>query len=110
MKSSEYRSIICHGEDEKCFTVFGRKMLICSRCLGVYLGMIFGVLLGFFMGLDIDGGVLFLLTIIVLIPFVLDGLLQELEFLESTNPRRFITGISVGIMLGLDIVWISGRM
>ncbi len=110
MKSSEYRSIICHGEDEKCFTVFGRKMPICSRCLGVYLGMIFGVILGFFMDLENHGGLLFILTVVVLIPFTLDGLLQELNVLESTNTRRLTTGFLVGFMLGMDLVWICGRI
>ena len=35
----------CHQIDSRCFFVFGFPLAVCARCLGVYLGILCGVLL-----------------------------------------------------------------
>lgn len=88
-----------------CNAEFGCKLGVCSRCTGMYLGMLCGVLgAEFVRKLRIPKFIPFLL----LIPLILDGTVQtiayilapERGFYESTNPRRFATGLLFGLGIG----------
>jgi uncharacterized membrane protein len=35
----------CHQIDSRCFALFGYPMAVCARCLGIYLGFLFGAIL-----------------------------------------------------------------
>lgn len=35
----------CHQIDSRCLTIFGHPMAVCARCLGIYLGFLFGAIL-----------------------------------------------------------------
>ncbi len=35
----------CHQIESRCFLVFGFPLAVCARCLGIYMGFLFGVLL-----------------------------------------------------------------
>jgi len=35
-------SHVCHQIPSRCFHIFGHPMAVCGRCLGVYLGILFG--------------------------------------------------------------------
>ncbi|MGB8771047.1 MAG: DUF2085 domain-containing protein [Candidatus Korobacteraceae bacterium] len=37
-------AVICHQRPERSFWVFGGAVAVCSRCLGIYLGAVFGLL------------------------------------------------------------------
>lgn len=102
---SRFGEFICHGEKDRCFTVLGHRLPICSRCTGFYSGIVVGLLLHslFF---DFDVLFLFVLSIISLIPMSVDGLLQEFTDYESTNTIRLLTGLICGLLIGMDLSWI----
>ena len=65
---------------------------MCARCTGLILGYVIGVLAAVFVkGFDCKW------FWILLIPMLLDGFVQLLGGIESTNQRRLITGILAGI-------------
>lgn len=103
-----YRELICHGKEERCIKVGRRVMPICARCLGVYTGMGIGVISGIMLKVSyLSSTLLFFLTIFAVLPVGIDGLLQEFFKRDSKNWIRIITGGVLGILMGLDIVWIA---
>lgn len=84
----------CHQIPERCFTVKGYTFPMCARCTGALLGQIAAcVLAGFKVVLNPISG------IIMLSIMGADWLLQRLGIKQSTNFRRFITGIIGGFGL-----------
>lgn len=82
----------CHRKPERSFFWKGKQLPLCARCTGIHLGY---VTLPFFLLnlLYIN----WLWTIILVLPTVIDGLIQARYDIESTNMRRFITGIMNGV-------------
>ncbi|MBT3839297.1 MAG: DUF2085 domain-containing protein [Candidatus Marinimicrobia bacterium] len=86
-------SPICHQYPTRSLWIFNRPFALCSRCFSGYLGLGFGFLLiysqhKYFKRLIIG--------IALLIPGVLDGVIQLTSIYESTNIIRFFTGLSGG--------------
>lgn len=82
----------CHRLSERSFYFKGKQFPVCARCTGVYLGqiiMIILLLLGFKINL--------LVSIILMIPLVIDGTIQRFGILISNNLRRLITGFMCGL-------------
>lgn len=79
----------CHCRDDRSFHWHGRKFPICARCTGELAGMILAV--GFLWHLPPVW-----LAAVLLVPLVVDGFVQLLTPYESTNPRRFVTGLAFG--------------
>jgi len=38
-------ALVCHQRPERCFWIFGAPVAVCARCLGIYMGAAFGLLL-----------------------------------------------------------------
>ncbi|MBQ9625152.1 MAG: DUF2085 domain-containing protein [Clostridia bacterium] len=81
----------CHQIPERCFTVKGYTFPLCARCCGVLIGQLaamialpLGILPGIYWGIP-------LLAIMGI-----DWFIQFVHILESTNLRRFITGLCGG--------------
>lgn len=83
--------LICHQKPERCFTVGGYLFPICARCTGILLSFTAALIL-LAMKVYVNR---FLAVLLTLIMFV-DWLIQFLEIKESTNRRRFITGLVGG--------------
>lgn len=81
----------CHQIPERCFKIKGYIFPICARCTGVVLGEAISLtmlLLGYKLNI--------LTNIILLLIMGLDWFIQYINIIESTNMRRFITGILGG--------------
>ena len=37
-------ALVCHQRPERSFSLFGSSVAVCSRCLGIYLGAVLGLL------------------------------------------------------------------
>jgi len=85
-------SLQCHRISRRSFHYKGKQFPVCARCTGVYLGqiiMILLILVGFRLNL--------LASILLMVPLFIDGAIQHFKLLESTNPRRLITGLMCGL-------------
>ena len=81
----------CHQKKDRSFTIFGFQFPLCARCSGVLIGYIIAqiYLLYYSYFPILIAGLLMLLMFI-------DWFVQYIKLKESTNRRRFITGILGG--------------
>ena len=82
---------ICNRIPTRAPHIFGHTFPLCWRCTGVVVGSIIGLIMRMYInpiGYSIN---------ILVLPLAIDGVLQYKFGIESTNPRRFITGIVCGL-------------
>lgn len=91
---------VCHRLPERSFHLKGRQFPVCARCTGFYLSGFTYAILAMFIAFQYTLSTT-ILGIILLIPFIVDGLTQFLNFRESNNTLRFLTGIlgGIGVMI-----------
>lgn len=82
---------LCHKKKERSISFFGLERFLCSRCIGILLGYIFGLVLNLFIIFRIEFSILFI------VPLVLDGVTQLFGYRESNNLLRVLTGILFGV-------------
>lgn len=83
----------CHCRDDRSFHYHGKKFPICARCTGELAGILICIPCSFFFLPPLP------LTVLAMLPMVVDGFLQLKTSYESTNPRRFVTGLLFGYAL-----------
>ena len=73
----------------------------CARCTGIHLGSLL-----YWIYIIIGGSRMsFGTAVILLYPTLIDGVLQYLHGIESTNLRRFVTGLIAGVGSGaIDVM------
>jgi uncharacterized membrane protein len=104
--SMRWRSVfrtLCHGRVERCFELFGAPMPICTRCTGIYAGLLLG-LACFPMLRWMRERAMRVVAAAAIAPLALDGLTQLTGVRESTNPLRLATGLVAGFAFGLWIL------
>ncbi len=85
----------CHQKYERSFHFFGCQFFVCARCTGIALGQLLALLsLPYYK--DISPSLLFLWAVLSLTALAVDGFGQLWGYWESTNFRRFVTGIFSG--------------
>ena len=98
-------SYICHQQSERSFHLLGHQFGVCSRCFGVY----FGLLLGFAIYplwrdlTEVEPPPRFWLFL-SLIPISIDWSLGVFGIWENNHFSRFITGMILGVACGTYIV------
>ncbi len=91
---------LCHQKADRSFFINENQMPFCARCTAIWLGITIG--LGFMMFYKIPLNNKFLIVILIgLVPIGIDGVGQLLNFWESTNFTRVITGLLIGIICGI---------
>lgn len=98
-------SYICHQIPDRSFHVGGEQFAVCSRCFGVY----FGLLLGFavyplWRAIDEVEPLPRFWLFLGLIPIAIDWALTIFGIWENTQASRFITGLILGIACATFIV------
>lgn len=86
----------CHQRADRSFYIKGYQFPVCARCTGIVLSTLMGYILYSIKKIRLICGV------ILCIPMIIDGGIQYLGIKESTNSRRFLTGLLGGV--GLAIV------
>ena len=84
----------CHQLPERSFFFCGHQFPVCARCTGVILGQIAGGICSVFLFLSYDT-----IAFLCFLMFF-DWWLQRVNLLQSTNLRRFVTGILCGFSVG----------
>lgn len=80
----------CHQKSHRTIYIFKKPLNICSRCSGIFVGVLFSV--GYFM-IELPMFIILLLAL----PLVIDGAFQKYSSnYESNNVKRLITGILFG--------------
>ncbi|MGZ8868910.1 MAG: DUF2085 domain-containing protein [Thermoanaerobaculia bacterium] len=104
--SMEWRMLfrlMCHGKIERSLELFGAPMPICARCVGIYAGMLLGILAFWAIPL-LRERVMRVVAFVAVTPLAIDGLTQLSGLRESTNELRVTTGIVAGFAFGLWIL------
>lgn len=96
------KHVRCHQKPERSFFIRGYQFPLCARCTGINLGHILALFINPFITFPFWIGLL-------LLPMILDGTVQYFTSYESTNPRRFITGLLFGFTL-VSLVFTGMRL
>ena len=98
-------SYICHQIPERSFHLFGYQFAVCSRCFGVYAGLLLGILT-YRLWRDVDSVEplprfwLFL----SMVPIGIDWSLGVFGIWQNTHLTRFVTGLILGVACAVYIV------
>jgi len=100
-----FYSFICHQIPERSLHIFGDQLAVCSRCFGVYCGLLLG-LLTYPLWRSVDNIEPFsrIWLILSLVPIGVDWSLTIFGIWENTHLSRFITGAILGIACGIYIL------
>jgi len=77
----------CHQKINRSLTIKKYVFPLCSRCLGIYIGIYIFTLIHLFYTFP------FYVYILFSMPLIIDGLYQSIQQRESTHFKRLITGI-----------------
>ena len=98
-------SYICHQIPERSLHVAGHQMAVCSRCSGVYLGLLVGVVIyPLWRPLDETEPIARIWLFLSLIPITIDWSLTVLGIWENTHVTRLVTGLILGAACATFIV------
>ena len=84
----------CHRIKDRSIWFFGLERYLCSRCLGILIGSLIGLLL---VRVQYNAGLIF--SVFLILPLVVDGITQGLRYRISNNFLRCATGFMFGIGL-----------
>lgn len=93
-------SPICHQVSSRCFTIFGFPLAVCARCLGIYIGFLFGLFLypgvRGFSNVSLPMAKTFVL---ITLPLVIDVAGNVLSLWMTPSEIRFVIGFIWGNIL-----------
>ncbi len=95
----------CHQKPERSFFYKGKQFPICARCTGLLVGMILGVILAIFFN-----NVRWYLAYLLMLPCIIEGIIQYNTSYLSTNYRRLLLGILCGVGIIYNFVNIYDSM
>ncbi len=86
----------CHQVPSRSFFIFDHQIAVCARCFSFYVSMLaFGILVSLIDVRPLDRKIAFLLVV----PILIDVLLQTLGIKESTNLLRVTTAVLLSLCL-----------
>ena len=97
--------IECHQIAERSFYLNGNELPVCSRDIGIAIGLLSGMLIGILFVRRINP---FFLAI-GLVPMIIDGGLQAVTSYQSNNLLRLVTGIIAGVVAALLLCEFAAR-
>jgi len=100
---------LCHQRQDRSFLINDNQMPFCSRCTGIWIGIVLSLGIVSFYKFELDEKFLYLIFIL-LAPMAVDGIGQLFGFWESTNLIRVITGVLGGVLTGLSIGFIIDEL
>ena len=98
-------SFICHQIPERSLHVAGFQLAVCSRCFGVYFGLLAGILAyPLWRSIDEIDPLPRIWLFLSLIPISVDWSLTVFGIWENTHLSRFVTGSLLGFACATYIV------
>ncbi len=96
---------LCHQQPERSFHVMGEQFGVCSRCFGVYFGILAGfVVYPLWRRIDEIEPLSKVWLFLSLIPIGIDWSLTFFGIWENTQLSRFLTGLILGVACATFIV------
>ena len=98
-------SHVCHQMPDRSisFLVFSGKSILCARCTGMYLGLLFGITLAIF-ALKINNTQILKMLFFSISILIIEMIIENIVVLTFGNVARFMTGISFGVSVGIGII------
>lgn len=98
-------SYLCHQISSRSFHLENHGFAVCSRCFGVYFGLLFGFLVyPFFRQIEEIEPIPRFWLFLALIPMGVDWTLGFFDIWENTHLSRFLTGLILGTVCAIFIV------
>lgn len=98
-------SFICHQMPERSFHLGSHQMAVCSRCFGVYFGLLLGIAIyPLWRRIENIEPLARIWLILSIVPITIDWSLTVLGIWENTHLSRFLTGSILGIACGTFIM------
>jgi len=98
-------SFLCHQIPERSLHIAGEQFAVCSRCFGVYFGLLFGFgVYPLWSNIDEIEPLPKFWLFLSLIPISIDWSLTFFGIWENTHLSRFVTGMFVGVACSTFIV------
>ena len=96
---------ICHQIPERSFHLFGYQFAVCSRCFGVYAGLLLGILT-YRLSRPVDSiePLPRFWLFLSMVPIGIDWSLGVFGIWENTHFTRFVTGLILGTACAVYIV------
>src|SRR5580765_4681664 len=96
---------ICHQIPARSFHIEGEQFGVCSRCFGVYSGLLLGFLIyPLWRQIDETESIPRIWLFLSLVPISVDWSLTVFGIWENTFTTRFITGLILGVACATFIV------
>lgn len=100
-----FYSFLCHQLPERSFYAEGHPFAVCSRCFGVYFGLVLGFLVyPLWQRIDETQPIARFWLFLSLIPIGVDWTLGVLGIWENTHFSRFLTGTILGAACATFII------
>jgi uncharacterized membrane protein len=101
----KFFSFLCHQQSSRSFHIENHAFAVCSRCFGIYFGLLAGFIVYFFIRQieEIEPIRRFWLFL-ALIPMGIDWALTAFGIWENTHFSRFSTGLILGVTCAIFIV------
>ncbi|MCO6512188.1 MAG: DUF2085 domain-containing protein [Aridibacter famidurans] len=98
-------SYACHQDPVRSFHIFGEQFAVCSRCFGVYFGLLGGLLAyPLLRPMDESRPLPRVWLFASMVPMAIDWSLGYFQILENTHLSRVVTGLILGIACAVFIV------
>jgi uncharacterized membrane protein len=98
-------SFVCHQLPDRSFHILEHQFAVCSRCFGVYFGLLAGLLLyPLIRRLDDIQPLPRIWLFASMVPIAIDWSLGVFDVWENTHASRFITGLILGVACAVYIV------
>lgn len=101
----QFFSYICHQIPDRSLHIAEHQMAVCSRCFGVYFGLLAGILIyPLWRRVDEVEAVPRFWLFLSLVPITIDWSLTVFGIWENTHLSRFVTGLILGTVCATYIV------
>ena len=98
-------SYLCHQMPSRSFYLDGHALAVCSRCFGVYFGLLFGfIVYPIFRNINETEPFSRIWLFLALIPIGIDWSLGAFGIWENTHWSRFFTGMILGAACAVFII------
>lgn len=88
---------LCNHRPDRGIYIHGFCLPLCARCTGILTGAIVASVIRLVIGAQTGSIGILLLGLAMIAPTGIDGLIEYAFGVESTNPRRLITGLLAGV-------------